>query len=95
MFAMITTEEYKELVLAKETTEKLADELRYADAKLREAQSNLKEILLMLTGGHTVPKYGDVFESFDIIDDAEIAKYISAYYMDKGILKFTKNKGEE
>lgn len=95
MLAMITTEEYKELVLAKDERDKLVEELAYADQKLLAAQDDLKELLLMLTDGHTVSKFGEAFESYDIVSDSVIAKFISENYMTKGLLKFTKNKGEQ
>lgn len=95
MVTMITTEEYKELVLAKAETDRLNEELKQADQRLTDAERNLKELLLLLTKGETVPKYGTAFEGFEIINDSEIAKYISENYMTKGLLKFTKNKGEK
>lgn len=91
MFTMITSEEYKELVLAKEENTRLLEELKYADEQLRITQNNLKELLLLLTNGKTSTIYGEL-QSFEIITDTEIAKYINKNYLAKGTLKFTKIK---
>lgn len=94
MFAMITTEEYQELILAKEERDRLLEELTHSDRCLTATHNEVKDLLLMLTNGHTVPKYGETFECYDIVDDVEIAKFINENYVTKGLMKFTKTKGE-
>lgn len=88
MITMITSEEYRELVLGEEERDRLLEELKYKEEQLEKAQKTLEELLLMLTKGTGIPKYGDKFESYDIIDDSVIADYINTHFKDKGTLYF-------
>lgn len=89
---MITTEEYKDLILAKNSVDRLNEELMYADKKLENAQNSIKELLLMLTEGKTAPTYNDEFNTFEIASDTVIAKYINENYLSNRMLNFNKTK---
>ena len=81
MLTMITTEEYRELVLGEEERNRLLEELRYTEEKLQETQKALDDLLLMLTKGETIPEYPDGFKSFNIELDNTIAKYINEHFV--------------
>lgn len=104
MFAIITTDEYKDLLSAQHDAEtylfeftkavKELEELKVKSAKeLEEVNANLKELLLTLVDGETKTGYGHTFyEWYDLLDRAEIAKYINENYVIDGKLQFEKVK---
>lgn len=95
MFAMITTEEYKELLLAQEALGSVAQELSYCDKKRQKAEDALKELLLMLTKGQTTVNWSDKkFAWHDLARAEEVAEYINKNYVIDGKLQFEKVKGK-
>ena len=91
---MITTEEYKELILAQQDKNALLDEV--ADAQLRYTSESLKELLLLLTDGKEASEWRDKkLQWFDIAKQEKIAEYLNTNYIRNGVLKFYKTKGEQ
>lgn len=96
MFAMITTEEYKELLKAKDEAEFLQEEMIITKAHLTKSKSAIKDLILFITKGETKSKWNDGnFEGFDLAKSDDIAKYINENYMKDGRLIFSKENGDE
>jgi hypothetical protein len=97
-FAMLTTNEYKELILKeKELDDALRDygflenENRKLTGQLAYIEEELKELLLILTDNKERASYMEHdFSEYDLADKKEIAKYINKNYMKNGVLKFRK-----
>ena len=94
-FVMIDTDEYKELILAKEDAENYHYECKVAGNLLKEAKENLSELLLFITKGKTKTEFEDKFHSYDVASIYEMADFINENYVDDGILKFKKVKKEK
>lgn len=94
MFTIITTEEYKDLLLAKEDCNNRLDEAYVLAERLNEVEENLQELLLMLVKGNPTPTWGTKFEWIDIERAENIAEYINKNYLNTG-LKFEKEKANE
>lgn len=92
MFAIITTDEYKELLIAKETETQNIEDLKMLIERVSELKGNLTEILQLLTKGGKEPEIGVTYESWDILHTNEIAKYINEHYVADGKLQFEKVK---
>ena len=88
MFAIITTEEYKELVQTQQENAELLDAVKCAGIELEQVKADLKELLLMLTKGNEATEYNDAIYSFEIVTNDVIAKYISENYFKKGKVIF-------
>ena len=59
MFAIITTEEYQNLIRAKDDRDTLSEELMYTDKKLKQTSEKLKEMVILVTKGKTKAKWHD------------------------------------
>ena len=93
MFAMITTEEYKELLLAKQYSEALEEDNNILADRVIEAEECLRELLLMLTKGHTSVNWSDKkFAWHDLARSEEVAEYLNKNYVIDGRLQFEKVK---
>lgn len=94
MLTMITSEEYKNLVLVDSEYHRLSEEFKDAKEKLKLTEIALENLLLMLTKGKTTPDYKDGFKSFDIEIDINIANYINENFLTDCRLDIKHNKGE-
>lgn len=90
MFAVITTEEYKELLEAKKDNENFLEDLYELAKRVLKAEESLTEVLQLLTKGGRKPEIGEQYESWDILTQSEIAKYINEHYLADGKLQFEK-----
>ena len=95
MFAMITTEEYEKLVIAKKELELLTESVKQLNTIRQEAEDNLKELLLMLTKGEKKVQWEDGIKWFDIAPAEKVAEYLNKHYIKDGILTFTKENNNE
>ena len=93
MLAFITTEEYKELIEAKKERDMFLDTSIAWENDCIKAQTELEELLLMITKGEVKPRLGnDKFQCFDIELETHIADYINTHYVKDGRLQFGKVK---
>jgi hypothetical protein len=82
MYAVITTEEYKELLSAKQDGEVYMMQFTQAVSELKETKSQLDNLLLCITKGAKRSQWQDgKFEGFDLARDFEIANYINENFM--------------
>lgn len=96
MWTLIATEEYKELLIAKENAKALNLALEVTNSELQKVQAEIKELLLMLTKGKTSPQWVlNRFEWLEIETAENIAKYISEHYLNNSSLRFTKENDDE
>ena len=90
MYTIITTEEYKELILDQVEKAELQDSIIEWVKRCAEAEDSLKELLLTITQGKTKACYEE-FKTYELATDFEIAEFINRNYVDEnGILNFTK-----
>lgn len=98
MVAMITSEEYKNLIL---TEEKYNQELKnnvdliieknILKGEIINLEQELKELLLIVTGNKERASYMEYeFSEYDLADRKEVTEYINKNYMNNGVLKFRK-----
>ena len=100
MFTMITTEEYKELLLAQQDKAELEDtvcnlqkEQKATEEKLKKVEDELKELLLLLVEGEKRVHWTEgKYETFDLVGREEIVAYINEHYVWNGELQFKKVK---
>lgn len=93
MFAIITTEEYKELLLAKADAETCPAELSVTREELKGARAELAELLLMLVKNEASPQWDSrKYEWYDLERSENIVEYINRHYVKNGILQFNKIK---
>lgn len=95
MFAMITTEEYKKLIIAEQDLAQAVDTITICNKEKQEAEDSLKELLLMLTKGEKKVQWEDGIKWFDIAPAEKIAEYLNKHYFKDGILTFTKENNNE
>jgi hypothetical protein len=92
MFAVITTDEYKELISAKEEGEQYM--MAYTDAvqELKAVRESLDNLLLLITKGEKKSRWQDGnFEDYDLESKDEIAEYINKNFMKDGRLTVKEN----
>ena len=89
---MITTEEYKELVLAQQELVEVTCDLKFEYKKRLTAEENLKELLLILTGNKIKIEWADGKIKGYEIKDSETADFLNENYIKDGILQFEKVK---
>ena len=95
MYAIITTEEYKDLLQAQKDAELYRK--CYADAKLRLSAitNEFNELLLLITNGKTKAEWSDgLFQYFDLAHTDVIAKHINEKYVEDGILVLKENDND-
>ena len=91
MYAVITTEEYKELIQAQGELAKMQDALLYESRKREKAEKSLKELLMMLTKGNTSTEYGDgAYKWYEIEERERIVEYLNENYVSEKNLQFEK-----
>lgn len=92
MFAMITTEEYKELLQAQNDAELYRECFKRAERELNIRNNELNELLILLTQGKKKSEWSNgLFNNFDLTDPQTIAEYINEKYLENGILKLKEN----
>ena len=92
MIAMITTEEYQELIMAKKRGENDRIVRKKAEEELRNVKAELNCLLRVLTDGKEVIQWNDgKFECYDLADRQVITNYINENYIKNGKLML---KGE-
>ena len=95
MFAMITTDEYKELLSAKQEGEVYMMEFTKAVTELKEVREQLDNLLLTITKGAKASQWQDGdFEGYDLADKGELAKYINKNFMKDGRLTVKENNND-
>ena len=91
MFAMITTDEYRQLINDQNALERVLQDLELAESKRAETEAELKDLLLMITKGTTSVNWGDKkFAWHDLAQSEEIVEYINNNYVVDGRLQFEK-----
>lgn len=103
MFAMITTDEYKELILAQQENAEYQDIVIDLDIRRQGAEDNLKEVeeelkdllLLLMKGEKRVPWAEGKYETFDLAGREETIAYINKHYVWNGELQFRKVKNND
>ena len=92
MYAVITTEEYKELLSAKQEGEVYMMEFTKAVTELKEVREKLDNLLLTITKGETHSKWQEgMFEYFDLVEKEVLAGYINENFMKNGRLTIKEN----
>lgn len=87
MIAMITTEEYQKLILAKQQGELDRIMCGKAEEELQQIKAELNCLLRVLTDGKEVVKWEDgKFEAFDLANRSVITNYINENYIKDGKL---------
>ena len=98
MYAVITTEEYKELLEEKQNAKQYRVEVLETLQKLIEVKKNFEELLLMIVRNRTEAEWTDhQYKWHDLADRDEVVEYINKNYVSKGFLQFKKvreNKNE-
>ena len=95
MFAVITTDEYKELLSAKQEGEVYMMEFTNAVNELKETREKLENLLLCITKGANRSQWGDGnFEYFDLAEKEEIARHINDVFVKNGILDVKENNND-
>ena len=92
MYAVITTDEYKELLSAEQEGNEYM--IAYTDAvmELKEVREQLDNLLLFITKGAKKSQWMDGdFEGYDLENKDELAKYINKNFMKDGILTVKEN----
>ena len=88
MFAMITTEEYKELLQGQKDAEIYRECFKRAEQELKVRNAELNELLLLLTEGNKKSEWSNgLFNNFDLADPQTIAEYINEKHLENGKLK--------
>lgn len=93
-FVIIDSDEYKDLILAKESAIDSQHDCKLAVKLMKEARENLEELLLFITKGNKKAEFEDKFHSYDIASVYDLAEFINNNYVDYGILSFKKVKKE-
>ena len=90
MLAMITTEEYKELINAQQEGEVFMMQLAEATTELRTYKANLEGLLEFITKGEN-PKYDGEYKDYQLEYVSEIADYINKHFVKDGKLNVKGN----
>lgn len=93
MFAMITTDEYKELINAQQEGEVYKEQLAEASTEVRELTEKLVGLLNCITSGEN-PKWNKTYRSYDMADENTIANYINDNFVEDGILTIRSNDND-
>ena len=95
MLAMITTEEYKELILIDQECEQVKLDFNRVAEELKQTQEELAGLLCCITQGIKSPKWEDSkYEGFDLADNKTIADYINKNFLKDGILTVRSNDND-
>jgi hypothetical protein len=92
MFAMITTDEYKELLNDQQTKQDYYEAFVECADELNEVRGQFNNLLLFITKGAKASQWQDgKFECFDLARDYEIANYINENFMRDSRLNIKEN----
>jgi hypothetical protein len=92
MYAVITTEEYKELLDDQQAKQDYFEAFVECADELNEVREQLDNLLLCITKGAKKPQWLDGnFEGYDLEDKDELAKYINKNFMENGRLTVKEN----
>ena len=92
MFAMITTEEYKELIQAQKDAGLYRECFKRAEQELKSRNNELNELLLLVTKGQKKSEWSSgYFNNYDLADLQTIAEYINEKYLENGMLILKEN----
>lgn len=95
MYAVITTEEYKELIEAEQMSKEFREDFIQCADELKDVRGQLDKLLLCITNGEKVSRWQDgKFEGFDLADKEEIAKYINTHFVYNGRLTIKENNND-
>lgn len=94
MFAMITTDEYKELINAQQEGEVFMMQLAEATTELRTYKANLEGLLEFITKGEN-PKYDGEYKDYQLEYVSEIADYINKHFVKDGKLNVKGNDNND
>jgi hypothetical protein len=101
MLAMITTEEYKELILKEQECEQmkldfieLAEEEKELKEKLGKTQEKLEGLLNCITSGQE-PRWEEEYRSYDLADNLVISDYINKNFVKDGKLNVKGNDNND
>lgn len=94
MLAMITTEEYKELINAQQEGEVFMMQLAEATTELRTYKANLEGLLEFITKGEN-PKYDGEYKDYQLEYVSEIADYINKNFVKDGKLNVKGNDNND
>lgn len=92
MYAVITTEEYRELLEAEQMSKEFRKDFIDAVAEMKAVREQLDNLLLCITKGAKASQWQDgKFEGFDLADKDAIAGYINRNFMEYGRLTVKEN----
>jgi hypothetical protein len=95
MFAMITTEEYKELIQAQKDAEFYRKCYTDTNIRLKAITNEFNDLLLMVTNGKKKVEWTDnLFNYFDLASGRAIAEYINEKYNEGGMLILKENDND-
>lgn len=95
MMAIITTEEYKELLQAQQDAEYYKNQYEIKKDKLQSLTDEFNNMLLMLTNGKKKVEWSDnLFNYFDLASGRAIAEYINEKYVEDGMLILKENDND-
>lgn len=93
MFAMITTDEYKELINAQQEGEVFMMQLAEATTELRTYKEKLEGLLNCITNGEN-PKWDEQYRSYEIVDNLVLTDYINKHFVKDGKLNVKGNDND-
>jgi hypothetical protein len=92
MYAVITTDEYRELIEAEQMSKEFRKDFIDAVAEMKAIREQLDNLLLCITKGAKASQWQDgKFEWHDLADKNDIAKYINENFMEYGRLTVKEN----
>lgn len=94
MYAIITTEEYKNLINAQQEGEVFMMQLAEATTELRTYKANLEGLLNCITTG-LEPRWDEEYKSYDLVDNTKLADYINEHFVTDGKLNIKGNDNND
>jgi hypothetical protein len=95
MYAVITTEEYRELIEAEQMSKEFRKDFIDAVAEMKAVRGQLDNLLLFITKGAKKSQWQDGdFEGYDLENKDELAKYINKNFMKDGRLTVKENNND-
>lgn len=94
MYAIITTDEYKELIKAQQDGENYADAFHECLEELKQTQLKLEGLLNCITSGKN-PKWDGAYNSYELADNSTIADYINKNFVKDGTLTVKGNDNND
>ena len=94
MYAIITTDEYKNLLNAQQEGEIFMMQLAEASTELREYKERLEGLLNCITDGKN-PHWDGAYNSYELADNSTIANYINQNFLKDGKLNIKGNDNND